>query len=77
MKLHFTKIHGYLVIWALLNESPRSPGVLPEEWTWFRVCCFWVTQAAWKLPACEGQREHANLWGFVAGWVSLGLMGRR
>ncbi len=32
---------------------------------WFRICPFWVTQAAWKPPACEGWILDTRL--FVAG----------
>jgi len=32
---------------------------------WFRICPFWVTQVAWKPPACDGRILDTRL--FVAG----------
>ncbi len=52
-----------------LQSAAFRVAALHLPWAWFRVCHFWVTQGAWKPPACEGQIS--DTWLFVAGGDQL------
>jgi len=60
-----------VINWRAYDASLRQRGSLTVWFTdeaieaWFRIWHFWVTQCAWKPPACEGQIS--DTWLFVAG----------